>query len=83
VRWEWGGEIAFVVRTTEEKTVWKRRQTGEQRNTGREKGIMKDEEIFNHYCDINLDVKQRREWARGALGGLCRCSRCMWEAEAS
>ena len=43
--------------------------------------IRKDEEILNHYCDIDLDVKERREWAQGALGGLCVCKRCVWESE--
>lgn len=43
-------------------------------------GIKKGEEILNHYCDPGLDVKQRREWAAGALGGMCTCERCVWEA---
>ena len=42
--------------------------------------MRKDEEILNHYCDIGIDVRDRREWAVGALGGLCRCARCQWEA---
>jgi hypothetical protein len=77
VRWEWGGEITFRARTEPERAVWK----GEKapvRRTG--EGIKTDEEILNHYCDIGLDVKERREWARGALGGLCQCERCVWEA---
>ncbi|KAL4907501.1 hypothetical protein BDW74DRAFT_166859 [Aspergillus multicolor] len=77
VRWEWGGEIAFVVRGDEERAVWKRESEGRERTKG---GIKKDEEILNHYCDIGLSVKDRREWAAGALGGKCLCTRCIWEA---
>jgi hypothetical protein len=43
-------------------------------------GIKKDEEIMNHYVDIDLMVKERREYAMGPLGGECRCERCVWEA---
>ncbi|KAL4802713.1 MYND domain protein [Aspergillus unguis] len=79
VRWEWGGEISFMVRGDQERAQWKRKESGEERQ--KEKGgIQKDEEILNHYCDIGLDVKQRREWAAGALGGKCLCKRCVWEA---
>ena len=42
-------------------------------------GIRSGEEVLNHYCDPELDVKQRREWAVGALGGMCVCERCIWE----
>ncbi|KAL1884718.1 hypothetical protein Plec18167_002310 [Paecilomyces lecythidis] len=78
VRWEWGAEITFMARTTEERAMWKEKDGQEsRRNMG---GIKKDEEILNHYCDIGLSVKKRREWARGALGGICLCERCLWEA---
>ncbi|RDW70808.1 putative MYND domain protein [Aspergillus mulundensis] len=77
VRWEWGGEIAFVVRGDDERAGWKRE--GEEREKAKG-GIKKDEEILNHYCDIGLSVKDRREWAAGALGGKCLCKRCVWEA---
>ncbi|KAF7181370.1 hypothetical protein CNMCM7691_000588 [Aspergillus felis] len=77
VRWEWGGEITFRARTASERAVWKG-EGAPVRRTG--EGIKADEEILNHYCDIGLDVKERREWARGALGGLCQCDRCVWEA---
>ncbi|KAH8431828.1 putative MYND domain protein [Aspergillus melleus] len=96
VRWEWGGEITFRARTREERPIWKRKGTRTvveeeeeeeeeevKKGTGPEvesEGIRADQEIWNHYCDIGLDVKERREWARGALGGLCRCERCVWEA---
>ncbi|KAB8217335.1 hypothetical protein BDV33DRAFT_140443 [Aspergillus novoparasiticus] len=80
VKWEWGGEITFRARTESERPVWKKTSTGEEKTPLRNEGIKADEEILNHYCDIGLNVKERREWARGALGGLCLCERCMWEA---
>ncbi|KAI5290472.1 hypothetical protein KEM54_001446 [Ascosphaera aggregata] len=76
VRWEWGGEITFTARTDEERVEW----GDEERRQKRSCGIAKGEEILNHYCDINLTVHERREWAEGALGGLCQCRRCIWEA---
>ena len=42
-------------------------------------GIRKGEEILNHYCDVDLGVAERREWAVGSLGGMCMCERCVWE----
>lgn len=74
VEWEWGGEIRFVARDEAEVEKW-------QGMGGREwgKGIMKGEEILNHYCDVGLGLKERREWAAGALGGICACERCLWE----
>lgn len=33
-----------------------------------ERGIPEGEEVLNHYCDVELDVRQRREWAVGTLG---------------
>ncbi|KAL2813614.1 hypothetical protein BDW59DRAFT_176687 [Aspergillus cavernicola] len=81
VRWEWGGEIAFVVRGVGERVGWKRVGGGEEMDREIEGGgVKKDEEILNHYCDVGLDVKERREWAAGALGGKCLCRRCIWEA---
>ena len=85
VRWEWGGEICFMVRTKDEKAVWRREIDGakEEKTTAavdEKVMIRKGEEILNHYCDIGIDVRDRREWAVGALGGLCRCARCQWEA---
>lgn len=83
VRWEWGGEITFCVRGVEERVSWGGGAASSEAGQGAgEKfdGIRKDEEILNHYCDIGLDVKERREWARGALGGMCLCSRCVFEA---
>ncbi|RFU26225.1 hypothetical protein B7463_g10128, partial [Scytalidium lignicola] len=66
VKWEWGGEMQFYCR--------------EQRVDGRPGGIRAGEEILNHYCDIDLPVRERREWAKGSLGGLCMCARCRREA---
>lgn len=43
-------------------------------------GIKAGEEILNHYCDVDLPVQQRREWAHGSLGGWCMCERCRDEA---
>lgn len=84
VCWEWGGEITFRARNDTETAVWTR--TGEEGDGRIEMkepkrgGIKRDEEILNHYCDIGLGVRERREWACGALGGNCRCERCVWEA---
>lgn len=83
VRWEWGGEITFRARNDSETAVWTRTREEDGRVEMREPkkgGIRRDEEILNHYCDIGLGVKERREWACGALGGSCRCERCVWEA---
>lgn len=77
VKWEWGGEITFTARTDDEKAVWGDSKVMKQNTSG----IKKGDEILNHYCDIGLNVKERREWAEGALGGICRCHRCVWEAE--
>ncbi|KAG6044996.1 hypothetical protein E4U39_002802 [Claviceps sp. Clav50 group G5] len=63
VTWDWGGRMVLWAR--------KERVVG-----GREGGIKKGEEILNHYCDVSLPVQQRREWARGSLGGWCMCGRC-------
>jgi hypothetical protein len=76
VSWEWGGSIEFTARSA--RVEWRR---GDEIVKKSEPGIKKDEEVLNHYCDLSLGVKERREWARGALGGDCHCSRCMWEAQ--
>lgn len=83
VRWEWGAEdgdlkgremgaMGFIARESDEMVRWGDKQTPDG-------GIRKGEEILNHYCDVSMDVKERREWAVGALGGLCQCERCVWE----
>lgn len=67
VTWEWGGRMVLEAR--------RERVVG-----GRPGGIKRGEEILNHYCDVHLPVQQRREWARGSLGGWCMCKRCRDEA---
>ncbi|KAL2263218.1 hypothetical protein VTK26DRAFT_7712 [Humicola hyalothermophila] len=67
VTWEWGGRMVLWARET--------RVVG-----GRPGGIKAGEEILNHYCDVDLPVQQRREWAQGSLGGWCMCKRCREEA---
>ncbi|KAJ4383841.1 hypothetical protein N0V86_000684 [Didymella sp. IMI 355093] len=71
VAWEWQGTMKFWTR---EKLVdW------EGRDPSKGPGLKKGEEVFGHYCDVRLPVKERREWAVGALGGDCMCPRCVWE----
>lgn len=52
----------------------------ETRVDGTRGGIKAGEEVLNHYCDIDLKVQARREWAKGSLGGWCMCQRCRVEA---
>jgi hypothetical protein len=73
VTWEWQGAMKLWVR--QERVKW----LGKSESTPAI--IPKGQEIMSHYCDIELPVKERREWAAGALGGLCRCERCVWEAK--
>ncbi|OCL04336.1 hypothetical protein AOQ84DRAFT_120174 [Glonium stellatum] len=72
VAWEWQGSIKFWTR--EKMIAWKNKESS------RSPGIRKGEELLSHYCDVRLPVKERREWAIGALGGVCLCERCLWEA---
>lgn len=65
VQWEWGGKMK----------LWCR----DKRIAGKG-GVKKGDEVWNHYCDIGLPVKERREWAEGSLGGWCMCRRCRSEA---
>jgi hypothetical protein len=53
----------------------------DKRVDGSPGGIKKDDEILSHYCDIDLKVQERREWAKGSLGGWCMCNRCRREEE--
>jgi hypothetical protein len=95
VGWEWGGSIRFTVREERRMWVrgsderGNRREGVEEVGMGErereermpnEPGIKKGEEVLGHYCDVDLPVKGRREWAAGALGGVCVCERCLWEA---
>ncbi|KAK3333428.1 hypothetical protein B0T19DRAFT_352383 [Cercophora scortea] len=70
VEWEWGGRMTLYARKT--------RVLGNAPG-----GIKAGEEILNHYCDVNLPVQERREWARGSLGGWCMCQRCRDESAAA
>lgn len=73
MRWEWEGKMRFWVRKEGERVDWQPED--------HVRGVVKrDEEILGHYCDVELPVKERREWAKGALGGDCMCQRCVWEA---
>ena len=77
VSWDWGGSIKFTVLDSRpEWTPPEASTTPVQRTPG----IKKGEEILNHYCDIRLPVNERREWMMGALGGKCRCERCVFES---
>ena len=78
VAWEWGGSIKFTVRR--ERKRWKRglhRKTksaeGEdiveegsevEAKEPSRAGIRKGEEVFGHYCDIDLPVGDRRVSSR-------------------
>jgi hypothetical protein len=73
VAWQWtDGSMRFIVR--EKRVRW----AGKDQPTAA--GIKQDEEVLGHYCDVDLPVQERREWAAGALGGHCRCERCVWES---
>lgn len=93
VKWEWSAEMRFESRGPEDVVRWGPNADNEnvagahpeyesKSNSARwQGGIKKGEEILNHYCDIKLPVKERREWAVGALGGHCMCERCQWEEQ--
>ncbi|KAL8805136.1 MAG: hypothetical protein Q9182_002118 [Xanthomendoza sp. 2 TL-2023] len=74
VKWEWSGEIKFEARGGEDVVRW-----GGMCDREGKGGVRKGEEVLNHYCDVGLGVRERREWAVGALGGSCVCERCVWE----
>ena len=76
VTWEWGGSIKMSTRKN--RAEW---QGKDGKKVVNEPGLKQGEEILNHYCDLDLPVQERREWARGALGGDCQCERCVWEDE--
>lgn len=81
VGWEWAGEINFTTR--ESRREWKRKSAQNDEDevkAARKGGIQKGGELLNHYVDIDLEVKDRREWGMGALGGACMCERCLWES---
>jgi hypothetical protein len=73
VTWEWEGDMRLWVK--KERTQWLGKQEAERMPPGVKQGG----EVVHHYCDVSLPVKERREWAAGALGGVCQCERCFWE----
>lgn len=84
VSWTWGEgpEIVYEVR---EKPVWQREHGRRSSRGGGSKdevytGIKKNEEIMNHYVDVELGIRERREYGMGPLGGACRCERCVVES---
>lgn len=76
VTWNWSSEVKF--RVLEERVKWQSDGGGAPRRS--EPGLKEGEEVLSHYCDIDLPVKERREWAAGSLGGNCLCERCCAEA---
>lgn len=76
VEWGWGSDRAFHVR--EQPVLWGDHLEEASRDAW--KGIKAGEEILSHYCDVDLSVKDRREYMLGSLGGECLCERCKWEA---
>lgn len=74
VRWEWVRDMELMARGREGVVRW-----GGMDGEDREGGIRAGEEVLSHYCDVELGVRERREWAVGALGGVCVCERCVWE----
>ncbi|KAK4545587.1 hypothetical protein LTR36_002937 [Oleoguttula mirabilis] len=84
VGWEWGGSIDFTVMSPRIGWVAKDEGDGTAATNGQmvrrsQAGIKNGEEVLNHYCDVELPVKERRAWAKGALGGECVCERCVYE----
>ncbi|CAK7218647.1 hypothetical protein SBRCBS47491_003576 [Sporothrix bragantina] len=77
VTWEWGGRMVLWAKK-------ERVQLAEDKAAGKVRpgGIAAGQEILNHYCDVDLPVQLRREWASGSLGGACMCQRCQNEAAA-
>lgn len=81
VTWDWGGTVRFHARS--ERVQWSRGVDHEEESAAKRvaaPGLRAGEEVFSHYCDVDLPVAERRAWAVGALGGDCRCDRCKWEA---
>lgn len=79
VRWAWEkGGMGLVARGADDAVRWG--ADGAKDAEGMwEGGIKEGGEVLTHYCDVELGVRQRREWAVGPLGGVCVCERCLWE----
>ncbi|KAM0796151.1 hypothetical protein BDR22DRAFT_812437, partial [Usnea florida] len=82
VRWAWEkGGMGLVARGADDVVRWGADKDGEGDGEGRwQGGVRAGEEVRTHYCDVEMGVGQRREWAVGPLGGMCVCERCVWEA---
>lgn len=77
VRWAWDkGGMGLVTRGSDDAVRWGVDKDVAETWKG---GIEKGDEVLTHYCDVEMGVKQRREWAVGPLGGVCVCERCVWE----
>ena len=74
VEWDWGRDRVFHVR--DRPVHW---GDDKRMSRGDWKGIAAGQEILSHYCDVELPVKERKEYMLGSLGGECRCERCTWE----
>jgi len=74
VTWNWASEVKF--RVLEERVRWNVPVEGSEDKRSRP-GLRNGEEVLSHYCDVELPVKERREWAAGSLGGACSCERCV------
>ena len=79
VKWAWEkGAMGSVARGPGDAVRWGADKDADAAWPG---GLGKGDEVLTHYCDVELDVRRRREWAVGPLGGLCVCERCLWEDE--
>ena len=84
VQWDWrNGRMGFIARGGKDIVRWGERINDDTADGTWSGGIKAGQEILNHYCDVNLPVEERREWAAGALGGFCVCERCFWEEKES
>lgn len=53
--------MGFVARTEEETIRWGEKEKGLDPYETSRGGIKEGQEVLNHYCDIDLPVKERRE----------------------
>lgn len=81
VRWGWAGRmrLSATVRRGSSGTRNNDAKNGTADGNGEAIAIPAGHEILNHYCDVDLPVRERREWMRGSLGGWCVCARCREE----
>lgn len=89
MEWGWDAGRERVFRVRARPVPWSKGQDVAEDGNGKDgnnmngnwKGVRAGEQILTHYCDIDLHVKERREYMLGSLGGECICKRCVWEAE--